>query len=229
MKPISSAFIFAGLALTFLVLPMAASAQGAHGNPGVSSPEANYLGLSYGEWAARWWQWVFSIPGDSDHPFNPGGDVLQNQAGNVWFLVGVFGFEEREITIPAGKALFFPVLNVECSTLEAEPFHGDDAPSLSACANGYLDQTSGLACEIDGKSVKSLASFRTESPMFTFGPLPDPNLYGLPVGATGQAVDAGFYVMLPPLGVGEHTIHFSGTFDVFEASIDTTYNVTVEP
>ena len=56
----------------------------------VVSPEVNYLGLSYGQWAAFWWQWVFSIPDGSHHPFFPNGDVLQHQAGQVWFLAGRF-------------------------------------------------------------------------------------------------------------------------------------------
>jgi len=46
-------------------------------------------------------------------------------------------------------------------------------------------------------------------------------------GATSPSVDAGFYLLLRPLKVGKHVIHFGGTFDEFNFSIDTTYIITV--
>ena len=54
-------------------------------------------------------------------------------------------------------------------------------------------------------------------------------MLGLPAGETGRSVDVGVYLLLAPLSVGEHTIHFAGTFDEFNVSIDTTYHVTVTP
>jgi hypothetical protein len=41
-------------------------------------------------------------------------------------------------------------------------------------------------------------------------------------------VDDGVYVMLKPLGAGEHTLRFSGVFPQFEFGIDMTYVITVE-
>jgi hypothetical protein len=159
--------------------------------------------------------------------------VLQSQTDHVWFLAGVVGSTEvRSITIPAGTALFFPIVNVECSTVEADPFHGNDQASLSRCANGHIDKTSGLAATIDGIPVRALDSYRGESPLFTFGPLPDPNVLGPPpvaAGTIGSSVDVGIYLLLTPLSVGSHTIHFTGTFDEFGVSIDTTYYLTVAP
>ncbi len=60
-------------------------------------------------------------------------DCGVGQQGHVWFLTGTFnesGVVSRTCRIPAGTALFFPVLNVECSTLEAPPFFGADAAGL---------------------------------------------------------------------------------------------------
>jgi hypothetical protein len=123
---------------------------------------------------------------------------------------------------------------VECSTVEPPPFGGDDHASLSRCANGHFDKTSGLTATIDGMSVKRLDSYRGESPLFTFGPLPSPNVLGsppvIPAGATGNSVDVGVYLLRRPLSVGKHTIHFTGTYSEFVgAFIDTTYYVTVAP
>jgi hypothetical protein len=224
----------AALAAFLIAAPAAAKGQGA--NPGVIPHQATYQDLTYGQWQARWQQWAISIPATSTHPFMPGGNVLQNQTGSVWFLAGVVEFvagsrENRSITIPSGIALFFPVINVECSSLEPDPFHGDTPAARAACANGIIDQTSGLFATIDGRAVQNLQGFRGQSPDFTFGPLPDPNILlgTADVGLTGQSTDAGFYVLLTPLSLGQHTIHFGGTFDEFNAFIDTTYNITVVP
>jgi hypothetical protein len=61
-----------------------------------------------------------------------------------------------------------------------------------------------------------------------FGPLPADNVLGAPAGTTSLAVDAGVYLMLTPLSPGSHTIHVRGTFDEFDFTIDTTFNITVE-
>ena len=41
--------------------PNVASGQNL-GNPGVVPPSVNEFGNPYGEWTARWWQWLLSIP-----------------------------------------------------------------------------------------------------------------------------------------------------------------------
>ena len=91
------------------------------------------LGLSYGEWGAAWWQYVFKIPvHDPSNPsqfLNPlfdqtGANCGVGQSGPVFFLVGVInttGTATRSCTVPANKMLFFPILNYEadnfCPTL----------------------------------------------------------------------------------------------------------------
>jgi hypothetical protein len=219
-----SVFFMAGV---LVVSPIAASAKSNAGNPGIIPPGAKYHGLSYGEWQAKWWQWVFSLPA-ANNPIIPGGDVLQGQSDHVWFLAGVFGIEVRSITIPAGTALFLPIVNTECSTVEPPPFHGDNEAELRSCAKEFIDNTSDLAAEVDGVNVQNLAAYRHQSPLFTFGPLPEDNILGLPAGTTAQSVDDGIYLLLAPLSVGEHMIHFTGTFEV-GGTIDTTYNIIVMP
>jgi hypothetical protein len=208
----------------------AAAVRAEAANPGIGPHGARYDWLTYAQWEARWWQWAFSIPADANHPFSPGGNTLQNQTGHVWFVATVVGGTEvRSITVPPGTALFFPVVNVECSSLEADPFHGDDPAARSACANGHIDETSGMTATIDGTPVRGLDAYRGESPDFAFGPLPDPNVIGAPAGSAGRSTDAGIYLLLTPLAVGRHTIHLTGTFDEFGVSIDTAYTVTVAP
>jgi hypothetical protein len=212
--------------LTLATSSYDALAQGGNKNPGVHPPNAKFRGLSYSEWQARWWQEAFSIPISADNPFVSG----QPFGGDdkVLFLAGLFGENTVEIRIPTGTALFFPVINSECSVIEGDPFHGDNEAELRECANGHMDGTSDRFAIIDGVPVKQLDRYRTESPLFEFGPLPADNILGAPEGATSEGVDAGFYLLLTPLSVGQHTIHFGGTF-ADGGSIDTTYIITVVP
>ena len=195
-------------------------------NPGVVPADEKFRGLSYGEWGARWWSTAFSIPVvGGNHPLFSGGAFGEDKG--VLFLAATAGPATINVTVPVGTALFFPVINAECSVLEPDPFHGDDEAELRACANGHIDNTSGLLAVIDGVSVNNLGDNRVESPLFEFGPLPPDNLFGAPTGTTSLAVDAGVYLLLEPLPVGTHVVHVKGTFDLLGSSIDTTFNITV--
>jgi hypothetical protein len=214
-----------------------AHAQRRNPNPGIIPPNAHYRGFTYGEWAAMWWQKVYSIPvEDGDHPLISGG-AFQGPRGVV-FLAGVFADPDEpaviEITIPAGTPLFFPVLNASCSVFEPDPFHGDDEDELRDCANHHIDNTSDRFAVIDGRPVRRLDAYRTESPLFVWGPLPEDNIhafFGLdaPKGTKSPAVDAGVYLLLTPLREGRHVIEFGGTFDELfgGVSINTKYIITV--
>ncbi len=221
------------LVLVTLVAGSSAALAQPSVNPGVIQPNAQYRGLTYGEWGARWWQTAFSIPVvDDDHPLISGG-AFGGEDG-VLFLSPLAGGVTIELTIPAGTALFFPVVNAECSVIEPPPFHGDDEEELRTCANDHIDSTSGRFAVIDGVPVNNLDGYRVESPLFVFGPLPENNLLQFlgvdaPAGATSPSVDAGVYLLLAPLSLGEHVLHFGGTFDEFAFSIDTTYIITVVP
>ena len=213
--------------LALLVAASPAQGTGRNPNPGIIPPGSTYRGQSYGEWGAQWWKTIFSIPVvDGYHPLI-GGGAFEGEKGVV-FLAAAAGGVTIDVTIRPGASLFVPVLNSECSVLEPDPFHGDDEAEMRACANGHIDHTSGLIAVIDGVPVQDLAAYRVESPLFEFGPLPPDNVLGAPAGTTSLAVDAGVYLMLTPLSPGSHTIHVRGTFDEFDFTIDTTFNITVE-
>jgi len=214
------------IALVLLSFASAAFAAGRNPNPGILPVNSNPHGKTYGEWGAEWWSTIFSIPiVEGDHPFFSGGAFGEEKG--VVFLAAIGGGAVVDVTIPADTALFFPVLNTECSVLEPDPFHGDNEAELRACANGITDNASGIAASIDGVPVNDLGSYRVESPLFEFGPLPADNIFGAPAGTTSLAVDAGIYLFVAPLTVGTHTIHVQGSIPGF-VSIDTTFHITVE-
>jgi len=217
--------------VALLAVSSDAQPQGGDSNPGILPPNAQYRGFTYGEWGAMWWQAAFAIPVvDGNHPLFSGG-AFQGPKGVV-FLAGVFAEEPAvvEVTIPAGTPLFFPIINSECSEFEPPPFHGDNEEELRDCANLIIDNTSDLFAVIDGRPVRNLAAYRTQSPLFIWGPLPANNIVGGPAGTTSPSVDAGVYLLLAPLSVGKHVIAYGGTFGgQLSGSINTKYIITVVP
>ena len=110
-----------------LLVPAATAVAGGKGNPNPQVLPINSRphGLTYGEWSAKWWEWAFSLPVSVNPLFDTTGALASNgQSGPVFFLAGVIsvsGIAERTITVPAGKALFFPILNVEADNNCADP------------------------------------------------------------------------------------------------------------
>ena len=57
-------------------IPLLAAALGASQNSKVLPPDANYRGLTSGEWAAEWWRAVLAAPVEGGvHPLITGGAV----------------------------------------------------------------------------------------------------------------------------------------------------------
>jgi hypothetical protein len=116
----------------------------------------------------------------------PDFDVRSGQHGEVWFLGAPFDTHERSITIPDGKALFLVLLNVDASSLEDPPFHGDTEAEQREIAMFFGDHIVNAFCTIDGDAVENIGDFRVTSPQFEFT-APTPWLFGA-TGGTGTAV-----------------------------------------
>ena len=208
-------------------MPYAGAAGKGNPNPGISPPQSNAQGQSYGQWAADWWTWVQSIPVDVNPLLDDTGENGDlGQSGSVWFLAGNFGGDaERTVTVPSGKALFFPIFNHIWVNFPTDPpMEGDYLQAVLDGLAATVDAATDLACEIDGRAVQDIESYRCQSPLFEVV-LPDNSLwepYGLAEGDVVTCVDEGYYLMVTPLSVGQHTIHFTNSF------LDVTYNITVK-
>jgi hypothetical protein len=233
------------LALTSILLalvvltPWSASANAA--SDGIIAPAraVEQTGHTYGEWSAAWWQYVFSLPSASNPLFDQtGADCQVGQHGPVFYLVGVINVSETahrsECTVPAGKTLFFPILNNECSTVEPPPFFGSDRPSLAACNHFFMDNARDLAVEIDGVAVHQLEQYNVcpkadllceQVPIISFN-LPSNNVLGVPAGS-GLSLGSGYYLLVAPLQAGSHSIHFHGTVPNANFTLDITYDPLV--
>jgi hypothetical protein len=189
---------------------------------------------------ALWWEWVFSIPA----PVNPtldttGANCMVGQRDFVWFLAGVNGggSATRTCSVPADKTLFFPVIN---SSFINTPncFQGPEnltVKFMRTQVKPFIDVAQNLSVTVDGKDVKKTLLRRVQSDPFVTA-LPADHIFGpdacgpgvpLPAGIYSPSVDDGYYVALPPLNPGPHTIHFhadSGSF-----TEDIMYNLTIVP
>ena len=216
-----------GLSLLLAVLT-AAPAQ-VNSKPGILPPGSTPYGHTYGAWAAAWWTWAMETPASINPVVDSTGEFCHvNQEGPVWFLAGNFGGTTvRNCTVPAGKALFFPVVNSFYGFL---PFEEVDLQLARDYNKAQIDGASNLACEIDGVPVANLAAYREQSPIFRFV-LPEDNVFGAPeLGglAVDPTVDEGIYLMVAPLKVGQHTIHIHACLNDCGLELDVTYHLTVK-
>lgn len=230
------AAVVLGLGLGVMPTPSVLANNGQDDGYGaVYAPNENVLGMSYGDWSAAWWQYVLLFTNDvSPYSDTTGQYCNEGQGGPVFFLVGgPVNPTIRSCTIPAGKALFVPIINVECSSLETPPFQGRNNQEARVCAASYVDSTNTkhLKFTIDGVKVKHLAAFRVQSPFYYFNMMPPENNFLGTHGMTeGYSVSDGYWVMVKPLSLGTHVIHFEGSWTAGGGAVqNVTYNLTVTP
>ncbi|OHV52906.1 hypothetical protein CcI156_16175 [Frankia sp. CcI156] len=159
------------------------------------------------------------------------------QSGSVFFLVGAFGGEKvvrNDCTVPAGKALFFPLVNV---------FDANNPGENRTARELWREMEAGLSfanlhASVDGIPVGKLRRYRAcAGPVHRCAhpfsiTLPDDNIFNAPAGIYTPAVADGIYLLLKPLAPGRHTITFGGTgrSDITGPfSADITYHLTVRP
>jgi hypothetical protein len=165
---------------------------------------------------ATWWQTFLAIPG------NPL-DRCDLGTRDVVFLAGTTGgTATRSCTIPAGKSILVPLINIECSTAEG---NGNTPAELRACAKKTADQFTGLSLSIDHVSVSDLARFRVHSEVFSLTAAGG-NVFGVPAGTTRSVAD-GYWALIGPLPSGVHTISFGGSYPPGNFTTLATYNLTV--
>jgi len=220
-----------------LILTIAGSALAANPNPRVVPNK----GSMYEKLGAGWEQWAFSFPAADVPYFNTGGavDISAGQKGNVWFLAGEGWGQEpatRTGVVPAGISLFFPLANL-INDYPCPPEFGFEPPPgetlehfLQRTGNEFLDyylpDKSDLFAVIDDVPLTDLTNYRATSPMFLFTADPALVSYDPCITGTPQAgVAVGYWILLPPLTPGEHTLHFGAP----SYGQDITYILTVTP
>ena len=211
-----------GITLTVVICVgvAAAASQPAPVVPG----SALVVGRSYEQWVVAEWRWWLSVP---NVRANAGGCITSSQHGQVWFLLAA-GPTPVTCVIPAGRYIMpLNVPFVDCSTIEAPPFHATTNAGLQRCAKRYWDHhTGGLNVILDGTAVQP-AGYVGGTPAFSFKMPRHHNHLNLPGRTGGRAAVYGAASILRPLSAGTHTLVLQFGYAHSSINQQNTYHLTV--
>ena len=198
-------------------------------------PGAAPYGISYADWAAKWWSWNLSQSTDKI-PLTSG-----PVTGPVQFLAGAPGSltATRNVTLTAGTAVFFSILSTWDDNSDCPDFDNFTLEQLQATADDNWSLASETSCTIDGVPVTDLddpqiTGYYVQATPFSYITATNDSVIGLPCVPGGTtvspAVADGVYLMSAPLTPGQHKIHFTGIVGPTDAPYvhqDLTYQITV--
>ncbi|MGA9154441.1 MAG: hypothetical protein WBZ36_27980 [Candidatus Nitrosopolaris sp.] len=187
-------------------------------------PGGKPYGLTYAEHIKNFWKWNLAIPA-KDNPINdPTGEKCaigqSNTSSPVFYLAyNNGGFSQRTCKVPAGKALFIPVMMVESSGKELP---GASVQDLNKSAMTDQNSVNSLYLKIGDKvyNYQDLLKYRTRTDAFdvTF---PNNGIFGVLQGGPTKSVADGFYIMTQPLAKGTYPIHFKSSLICTQPDCDT--------
>lgn len=184
--------------------------------------------ISYENWSIKWWEWLTSIPKNINPAFDTEGhnSFINQSQMNVWFLAGTFGgYVERKCTIKFGKALFFPIINIEASFSDTNVSTENDLISYTEQHIDDIDKNR-LEVFVDDLRIDNLHEYRVRSPVFDLY-LDENNVIDVKPGPT-KATSDGYWLLLRPLSRGSHTISFSGSCLAGRIRIGAKYVINIE-
>jgi len=205
-----------------LALPVAlllAASAGAH-EPLLLNVDEDVAGASQAQWSRAWWQWAASFKRDESPVADTTGERCSaGQQGPVWFLAGTYAVERtlRTCQVPAGKFLFFPLINYVVSPRAG---YAVDCSAVIEAAAGDTAGVSRLVLRVDDRVSTALETHRVSTRgCFDLGLRQSPPARIFPAAADG------YYVMLRPLSPGRHTIEFGGVLPAFAQAVSYTIDV----
>lgn len=194
--------------------------------PSMLSLDSKPCGLTVGEWSARWWQWLLSIPKCNNPAFDSTGSnaYINQNYKPVFFLCQTYeGMDvpQRSVTVPAGNSLLFvPMINW-ISVLHHD---GESDEELLEIAKERMDVVANLKCSINQVTIETgLNNFRVLSPFFEVK-LPEDNIIGMPSGVS-RAISDGYWIFIKPKVKEELTIGTFGTCSAGVTRIGVSYHV----
>lgn len=172
-------------------------------------------GATQEEWSKRWWHWAMSFE-EEDSPVadRDGSLCASGQSGPVWFLAGTYGTARtvRRCRIPAGKTLFFPLVNFITFPPDDER---EACASLMLRAETLTEAPAALVLELNGRRFPGLEAHR-QATKGCFLVAPDDD---------APAAANGYYVALGPLKAGRYTLNFGGILPSLSQAVTYTLEV----
>ena len=193
-------FVVAALLAAF-AMPAFADDAGTPAKP--LSVDAKVAGRSFAELTAQWWRW--GMARDVAPWLDPDGSLCEiGQDGPVWFLAGTNGAfkPKRTCNVPEGKYVLLPVINM--IYWGADDMIG--CPCLKRGAQQNNDRLSSAVVVIDGVPVDDVERLRVATPdCFRWDE-------SKPMSGTNMGASDGFWILLPPLSPGRHTISVGANY-----------------
>lgn len=188
---------------------------------------ASVAGHKYGYWEAEWWIWRDSLP---DITANKSSCFTARQPAQVWFLGGSDvkrGTVTRTCRIPAGRYLVLLGPGVECSTVEAPPFHATTDAGLARCVRSWWRKhQGGEDVTLDGAALMPQSWFAGPV-LFDFTMPAHNNDLHVPGRTGGRAGVFGALSILRPLSRGTHMLIKTQSYTHPPQYTKTIYELTV--
>ena len=188
-------------------------------------PSTQVEGRSTDALAADWWKWALADP-TANNPLKDmtGARCSNGQQGSVWFLAGGVGSSKinRRCVIPAGKYVFFPMIN---ASYLPDGKHADYTCEAARATASIADSdVHGLFAELDGVAVTDPLHYKVppKDCFDAYERMPSSShIY-----AGYPAASDGYWILLAPLQKGIHTIKFGGQYG--ETTQDVEYEIFVQ-
>jgi hypothetical protein len=206
---------------------LAAAPQAAAAPATVMPTRPSPFTVSYHAWAAAWWTWALTLTHAQQTVITGTGavDCSIGQNGQVWFIgwSRTNSAVDRSCSVPAGTALFLPVI------AEAGTTGGAGNPitpqELRQATTHDIDDASHLFARVDGVRIRHLSRFRAVTPFFYTRMLRN-DILDLPEGTLISAIGDGYWLMISPLDPGVHHLRVAGTIHGDTRDVRYTINVT---
>ena len=170
-------------------------------------------GLSFKDWAAKWWVWWEGIPNDIHplHKFPVVARCAAMQNGPVWFLPSSMsgqGEMNFQCNIPQGKDIMFDLSATECENGGVEGTMTDD--ELRACAFNINTPLSNIEFILDGTKIDvGKLGQPLQSDFFNIAYPENPvTIWGPVKPGTYRALSEGYYLFLHDLPPGKHIVKY---------------------
>jgi hypothetical protein len=158
------------------------------------------LGLAYGEWTVKWWQWLLSIPKYRSPAYDVDGcnAATRQEYLPVIFLCQTYentgALPNRSIILHKNNLVFMPIIN----WISLQHHDGETDEELLTVAKRKMDAVANLKFTINGNPIlDDLNSFRVTSRFFEVE-LPEDNIICLSPGIR-RAISEGFWLFFEPL------------------------------
>lgn len=212
----------------------------------VFPPTAHPYGKSYTEWSTIWMKEFMKLTCDENPWLNPANSKMFYTSSPVCFMAGIGDLGgSANVTIPHGKAILFPLINwmndSPCPDANFHPSPGQSMEDFLTNGNddflGVVDMMAGVSEQsvtVDGADVSNPEKYLFTTDLFTFRGSPDLATCFDPcvTGEDQDGVASGNYIMLKPLSIGTHTVHYHMHCVIPAWGVDWvqdgTYHITVE-